>query len=281
MAILVDDLAVHQGGDLEKTVKGAQVLHQGFLLNLLPEVGVDVGSELFDPVLLVGADSRDRSESKGRLQVEVRPELFGDEREHGSFDHPSGQEVHVEAAELSGAGPAERELVAVAVAGDQVVDLIEQPGKTLDLVDNDPGAGRLCLHALTEDRRRPEQGQVVVVEKEVEPQRIGKMSPEPCGLSGGPGPEQEEGVIGNGGESWIHHGHFITQTARAHSIITITHPTQPTVRQGARRGASPCDETGASDAPPQFVRRIVIPSAAGSPGTRGRPRGTRNWRRGG
>ena len=29
-------------------------------------------------------------------------------------------------------------------------------------------------------------------------------------------------------------------------------------RQGARREASPCDEAGASDAQPQFVRRIAL-----------------------
>ncbi len=48
------------------------------------------------------------------------------------------------------------------------------------------------------------------------------------------------------------------QTARAHSIITIINPTGPAVRRGARCEVSLCDEFGASDAPPQFVRRIVL-----------------------
>ena len=54
---LVDHLPMHDGYNLEEAVEGAEVLDQCLLLDLLSQIGVDVGPQLLDPVTLVAVDA--------------------------------------------------------------------------------------------------------------------------------------------------------------------------------------------------------------------------------
>jgi hypothetical protein len=78
------------------------------------------------------------------------------------------------------------------MTGDEIMDLIEQPGEPLDLVHHNPRAGRTRFNPFAQQPCRSEQGQVVVIEEEVEPQGIIQVTPEPRRLACRARPEEEE-----------------------------------------------------------------------------------------
>ena len=84
--------------DSQKPVERPNILHQGFLLDFLAQIGVDVSVQHVDPVSRLGQDTRQGTESQDFFQVERWSQFLSDERIHGPLDDPSGQEIHLETA---------------------------------------------------------------------------------------------------------------------------------------------------------------------------------------
>jgi hypothetical protein len=78
------------------------------------------------------------------------------------------------------------------VAGNEVVDLVQQSGKALNLVHHNPRAGRMHFDSLSKQARRTQHRKVVVVEQQVEPQSVAKVTSQPGRLSRRTGSEEKK-----------------------------------------------------------------------------------------
>jgi len=130
----VDDLPVVGGGDIEKLAEGSDVADQPFGRDLFPQVGLGVGAEELAPVLIaVLPEHRQAPGPQGPLEIECLAQLGEGEREEAVGVGAAGKEVGTAPAQLAGARPGENEGEPGGL--DERVDLIQEGGNLLDLID--------------------------------------------------------------------------------------------------------------------------------------------------
>jgi len=92
-------------------------------------------------------------ETQDLLRFEIPAQLRGGERKKLPIDRAACQEVGVGTLESPGAGPAEGEAIAATVFHHQGLDLVEQGGQALHLIDDHPCSVRPRLDLLAKRNR--------------------------------------------------------------------------------------------------------------------------------
>jgi hypothetical protein len=134
----VDDLSVGECRRFEESLEGGEVARQGFGEDLLAQIVADIGLELgggFWGKVVRG----DEAATESLLEGEIR-NLGGAQREKLVAHRAATEEVAAVAEKLPRARSGEDELQPV--SADEGVNLVEERGELLDLVDDDrlPGA---------------------------------------------------------------------------------------------------------------------------------------------
>ncbi len=134
----VQNLGVEKGQDGKETGETGEVSDQGLRLDFFLQIHLDVCDQGVGLVRRL-PDHGKGPVTKNLFQVEVPAQFGGEKGKHEAADRPARQEVGSLFFELSGAGTAKDEAVPLALH--EAVDLVEEEGKALDLVQDDRGAG--------------------------------------------------------------------------------------------------------------------------------------------
>ena len=187
----VDDLPVERRRHREEAHEPRQVAHQGFGADLLPQIELRVG---FEHVTrrVARPDERNRSVAPHTVEIEVRPELRGGQREHHPPERAARQQVRAGRLELARARAEQGE--AQAQRRNAPVDLVQQRRQPLHLIDDHPRAWRPIRHHLVEESRIREQVEVQPLVEEVQVERVGQRRPGPRALAGASHAEEEEAL---------------------------------------------------------------------------------------
>ncbi len=204
----VDHLCIAQRRDLQESSEASDVLDQRLLLHLLAQIGADVGLEHVDGLFRFTADLGQQARGQQLLEIEVELQLGRSQREELACDRAPRKHVRFESPELSRAGSAHREAVALAVLGDQGMHLVEQRRQPLDLVDDDPCPFRQRLDTRPEGVRPLGQLEHERHAQQIEPCRLRKPLAQPGALAGAARTEQEERLAGQRQRPCIHRDHF-------------------------------------------------------------------------
>ena len=198
----VHGLGVHQRRHRQEPHEAPEVAHGGFGPDLLPQVQLRVALEGGAPVR-GGPHERDGAEAQCLVEVEVAAEFGRREGVHGLAQRPAGEQVGAGGLQLAGAGAQQGE--AHAALGDLAVNLVEDAGDALHLVDHHPVAGADTRQQPAEQRRVGQQvGEQRLVEQ-IEPLGAGQRLADPRALANPTHAEQEEALIGHLGKTIVKH----------------------------------------------------------------------------
>jgi len=184
----VEDGALREAGRLEEAREAAELAHEPLLLDLLAQVGADVVAQVARRIL-GRARERQRPEAQRPREVEVAPELARRQRVHAQRARASGEQIRAPAPQLARARAGHREAQPAPL--DQAVDLVEQLGHPLDLVQHDP-AGVVLRDHLREPVRRGREALVGAGLQEVEDERVRELGAQPGRLARPARAEEEE-----------------------------------------------------------------------------------------
>ena len=169
--------------------RSGEVSHERLALDFLAQVQLHVGAQRFLR-LGGGQHQRQRADPKRALQVELGAELLWGEREHLPPQCASPKQVDTGGAELACAGAEQREAQPALL--NEAVDLVEQPGQALYLIDDHPASG--CQRAQLGGERRGirEQPLIQRLVEQIETPRVGQLRADPRALANATQAEQEE-----------------------------------------------------------------------------------------
>ena len=127
-----DLLAAGQRCGGEKPREPLHAAHQSLGLDLHLQIGPAVGAQILDRIVRV-VDRGDAADVDRAHQVPIR-HLRGHEREQAAGARAAAEQVDAAAPELRGVAGGQHEPQSSTL--DQVVDLVEQAGELLDLIDD-------------------------------------------------------------------------------------------------------------------------------------------------
>ena len=179
---------------LQEAGERTDITRKAFGAHLLLDVETRVGVEC---ALRGGSihDQGDKTEAKGSFQVEVG-KLCRHEGVERLVQCATAQEVHVPSAQLAGAGTGQHDAWRRGLLQNRV-DNRQQLGYPLNLVDHDGASVGRTRQQVAKPLRTRSQPAVESRFQEVQVQSVGQPGPEPCGLSGSAGAEEEEALFGN------------------------------------------------------------------------------------
>ncbi len=184
---------MEQAGDREKSREPRQVAHQRLALDLLAQVELDVSTQGL--VRRIGGEYQgERADLQGPLEIEVLTQLLGGQGEHLSPQGATPEQIDSGGAELASARPEQREAQPALL--DEAVDLVQQAGQALDLVDHDPASRVEAAELAGERAGIGQQALVEPLVEQVEPVCVRKPRPDPGALADPAQPEQEEAAGG-------------------------------------------------------------------------------------
>ena len=123
----VHHLRVHRRRHFEEACKRIEILHHGFLADLLRDVVLHVGFEQIDAVGLApcGPHRRQRAEAQRVFEPEASADLRRGQRKEAPVDRAARQKVRASSPEFARARTGECEAVTRAAARDQALHLVE------------------------------------------------------------------------------------------------------------------------------------------------------------
>ena len=197
----VGDLAVLARGNLEKARKRSQIAGQRLGLDLLNEIGFGIGSKII--LWNVGGHRHGQhAETQRTFRIELEGELRRHQRIHGRRDGTAGQQVDTAAAQLARTRTREHEAQPMGL--DETMDLVQQRGNLLHLVDHHPASawqGRELpvqrVRVLAQSQRLPGVQQIVG-------DGVGKAVTNPGGLAGSARAEQKDRAGRRWKQSCVH-----------------------------------------------------------------------------
>ena len=194
---------MEEGGDGQEAGEAGQVAHQALGLDLFAQV--HPGIRFQGLVASLGRpDDGQEAVAHGLVEVEGGAQLGGDEGVHGPVQGATGEQIDPRLPQLPGARPAQHEALPALL--DEAMDLVEQAGQALHLVQHHPAVPVDSPQLGGEESGIGQKALVGGLGEQVDHVGVGEGHAQPGALADAAGSHQEEALTGCPEDAGVVHG---------------------------------------------------------------------------